>query len=705
MCELVTGGFMSKTQFTRRDFLQTFSQAAGVTALGGSAIFSTPSALYAQANTDQIGSTLKQELQPAEVAEFQLRQYLMSRVKPLPSPANAEEWTAEASRLRQYALEEVIFHGWPREWVSAQPRFEDYGLIPSGKGYRTRKLRYEIVPGFWSTALLYEPETPTGKVPATLNLNGHAPQGKAAEYKQKRCINNALQGMFALSLEWLGMGELDLPENAHWFGAHLNLVGACATGLFYLAMRKGIDYLCRHPDVDPQRIGVTGLSGGGWQTLTLSALDERVAVSVPISGHFALISAIERNSDVGDIEYNSADLRLHCDVTVLTAMRAPRPTLLIYAAQDEYGMRAALEKPHCYDEIRPFFKLYGKEDVFAWHENLDPGTHNYQLDNRQQAYAFFTRHFNMPIVEHEIPVDDQIKSCEELTVGLPAANLTIVGLAKKMAATFRRPTVPGDPDSRSAWADSVRTKLRDVLRYDPVTLKHTWPIASTRNKGLETLSYRLEFSNQLSATAVWLKAIAASPQAPVVIILNDEGMQTVHPEVFGDATRAPILSECRANSVAWHVNRGEQVLALNLIFIGDASPDTLGEPKSLWGPATLYTELLAAIGERPLGIEVAQLLAASKWVQTSKGAPSISLEASGIRSQIAALAASALEPSTFSHILTREGMHSFGHLLDKAVPYQNAPELFCLDLYKEFDIDHLVALAAPTKIVQTAIIS
>jgi hypothetical protein len=99
------------------------------------------------------------------------------------------------------------------------------------------------------------------------------------------------------------------------------------------------------------------------------------------------------------------------------------------------------------------------------------------------------------------------------------------------------------------------------------------------------------------------------------------------------------------------------------------------------------------------------LLAASKWVQTSKGAPSISLEASGIRSQIAALAASALEPSTFSDILTREGMHSFGHLLDKAVPYQNAPELFCLDLYKEFDIDHLVALAAPTKIVQTAIIS
>ena len=696
---------MPKLQIDRRDFLQTISRAAGAMAFGGSTMLLDPSLLQAQTDTNQVGPILKQQFQAAEVAEFQLRQYLMSRVAPLPSPGSAEEWTAEAARLRKHALDEIIFHGWPLEWVNAAPKFEDRGLIPSGKGYRLRKLRYEIVPGFWSTALLYEPEGASGRVPATLNLNGHAPQGKAAEYKQKRCINNALQGMYALSLEWLGMGELDIPENAHWFGAHLNLVGACATGLFYLAMRKGLDYLHQHPNVDPHRLGVTGLSGGGWQTLTLSGLDERVAVSVPISGHFALISAIERNSDVGDIEYNSADLRLHCDVTVLTAMRAPRPTLLIYAAEDEYGMRAPLEKPHCYDDIKPFFRLYGKEDVFAWHQNVDPGTHNYQLDNRQQAYAFFTKHFNMAVVDREIPVDDQIKSCEELVVGLPPDNLTIVGLARKIAAGTRRPPVPADAGARVAWSGSARTRLKEVVRYQPVTLKHAWPISSTRNKGLETIAYRLEFSNELSATAVWLKAVAVSEQAPVAVVLNDEGMQTVRTEVFDDPTRAPMLSECRANSVAWHVNRGEQVLALNLIFTGDASPDKLGDPKSLWGPATLYTELLAAMGDRPLGIEVAQLLAASKWLQTSKDSRLISLESTGIRSQVAALVAAALEPATFSSILTREGMHSFGHLLDKPVAYQDAPDLFCLDLYKEFDVEHLVALAEPTKVVQTAMIS
>ena len=83
----------------------------------------------------------------------------------------------------------MIFHGWPREWVDAPPEFEDLGVIESGHGYRMRKLRYEIVPGFRSTAILYEPERVDGKAPAVLNVNGHEYEiGKAAEYKQKRCI-------------------------------------------------------------------------------------------------------------------------------------------------------------------------------------------------------------------------------------------------------------------------------------------------------------------------------------------------------------------------------------------------------------------------------------------------------------------------------------------------------------------------------------
>ena len=177
-------------------------------------------------------------------------------------------------------MNDVVFHGWPKEWVDAAPKFEEFGSS-AGNGYQMRKLRYEIVPGFQSTAILYEPLNLHGKVPAILNVNGHvgAP-GKSVEYKQKRCITFARNGILALNLEWLSFGELGAEFNQHWYGAHLDLVGANELGLFYLAMRQGLDYLYEHPNTDRARLGMTGLSGGGWQTIILSSLDERVKVAV-----------------------------------------------------------------------------------------------------------------------------------------------------------------------------------------------------------------------------------------------------------------------------------------------------------------------------------------------------------------------------------------------------------------------------------------
>ena len=697
---------------------------AGAALAGTSAGLVAPSVSRGETGTAEGRPTLQPRLQTASVVEFQLREYLMKRVPPLPNPKSAAEWTTQQQRLRKHLLEKVILRGWPRQWIDAPLKFEDLGLLPSGKGYRLRKLRYEIVPGFASTALLYEPEKPSGRVPATINLNGHDPSGKAAPYKQKRCINNALQGMFALSLEWLGMGEMATAENDHWNASHLNLVGASATGLFYLAIRRGLDYLCQHPAVDPHRIGATGLSGGAWQTIIISALDERIAVAVPVAGYFSFTSAIERNCDVGDMEYHPPDLFIEGDYSTLTAMLAPRPALLMYGAKDEFGLRAPLQKPHLYDEIKPFFKLYGKENDFAWHENVEPGTHNYELDNRQQSYAFFTSHFNMPIVEREVSVDAEVKNLEELTVGVPQDNLTIITLAQKLAAAIKRPPIPTDKASQAKWARVSRARLKDVVRYTPVTVKHAWPLYSTRSTRVETVGYRLQFTNNLSTTAVSARGTTTPEDAPIAILLNDSGLRPVRLGIPSDSARSKAMPTPPANSAAWHISRGEQVLAVNLIFTGDASPDPpKNEPMHLpelydeassstgllpgavqWletrPPSALYGLLLSSAGDRPLGMQAAQLIGIANWLRRDRSSRKITLESVGMRNQVTALVASALEPNCFSDLATREGMKSLNHLLDKAISYQDAPDLFCLDLYKDFDIDLLATLAAPTKVTQ-----
>lgn len=76
------------------------------------------------------------------------------------------------------------------------------------------------------------------------------------------------------------------------------------------------------------------------------------------------------------------------------------------------------------------------------------------------------------------------------------------------------------------------------------------------------------------------------------------------------------------------------------------------------------------------------------------------MEVTGIRTQIASLVSAALEPDLFSQINVHQGMKSLSYLLQKPVMYNDAPDIFCLDLYKDFDIDRLIAIAGPTKILQ-----
>ncbi|MGA2984111.1 MAG: prolyl oligopeptidase family serine peptidase [Terriglobia bacterium] len=630
-----------------------------------------------QSAPDALEPILSTQIQTAEVTAHLLREYVMPHVPPLPTPQSPEQWTSQARQIRRHLLDDIVFHGWPKEWVNSAPRFEDVGTIATGDGYRMRKLRYEIVPGFASTAILYEPANPQGKVPAVLNVNGHVgPEGKAVEYKQKRCINFAKRGMFALNLEWLGMGELDGPENEHDFAAHLDLVGVNGVGLFYLAMRRGLDYLYDHPNVDRQRLAVTGLSGGGWQTILLSALDERVAVGIPVAGFASLTSGTEHPEEIGDdIEQNATDFRDGQDYTDLVAMRAPRPTLLIYNAEDDCCFRAAQVKPYVYDNIKPFFRLFGKEDALAWHENLDPATHNYQVDNRQAAYRFLNKYFDLAGPEAEIPVDSEIKTYDELKVGLPKDNLTILGLARRFATGLQRPSVPPGGVEKAPWVASERTQLKALVRYQPVAVKHAWAFTSTKHRGLETRSYRFELSNGLSATGVWLKSIAIPDNAPIAVVLNDKGKK-------GGAAQ-----------VSDRVNRGEQVLALDVLFFGDASPEKETIP--------YYTQLLGTIGDRPIGMEAAQLIAIIQWLLALSRAPKIRIETTGIRSQVLALIACDLEPALAAELSTHSGMRSLGDLLDKPVTYDDAPDLFCLDIYKEFDIDDLTRLAEPAKVTQS----
>jgi hypothetical protein len=92
------------------------------------------------------------------------------------------------------------------------------------------------------------------------------------------------------------------------------------------------------------------------------------------------------------------------------------------------------------------------------------------------------------------------------------------------------------------------------------------------------------------------------------------------------------------------------------------------------------------------------LVAIASWLHSTTGQP-VQVETDGIRNQVIALTAAAIAPEDFSVVENRNGMKSLNYLIDTPVPFRSAPELFCLDLYRYFDIDTLAALAAPGKTV------
>src|SRR5579863_3200908 len=537
---------------------QKFSRRKSAAIYAVSALLCLLSSMaWSQGEREHLTEVLKDEIVSPAVADFQMRQHIVGALAPSPKlPATAAEWTKSADQLRRHLVDDVVFHGWPKAWVDSPPKFEEQGVIETGDGYRIRKLRYEIVPGFVSSALLYEPDHMNGKAPAILNLAGHdGPLGYAYEFKQKRCISYAKHGILALNLEWFGFGELNREGNDHSFAAALDLVGANGVGLFYLEMRRGLDYLYNHPHIDRKRIGVTGLSGGGWQTIVLSALDERVKATNPVAGFSSLRTRVEvkEYGDMGDVEQSGTDFLQGSDYPYLVALLAPRPTLLTYNGEDDCCFRANMVKPRVYDAIQPFFKLYGKPDALTWHENRDPGNHNYQLDNRLADYSFFSTHFGIPPIENEDGVAAQVKSYEELVTRLPPDNLTMLELARKLGREIKRIPVPTGASDKAAWATSQRAQLRDVVRYKPVEMQEVWSIAMTKHRGLQSTSYLFQLNNGLSANGIWLRSIQqSSDNAPVTIVLNDKGR------------------EASAEAVLQRFSRGEQVLALDLMFMGSA---------------------------------------------------------------------------------------------------------------------------------------
>lgn len=273
------------------------------------------------------------------------------------------------------------------------------------KGYSIENVIYESLPGFYVTASLFIPDKVKKPAPGILFCSGHSHDAYRLESYQIPLLNLVMKGFIVLAFDPIGQGErlqyFDPVTSKSTIGSSTKehsypsvqvfLAGKSIARYFAWDGIRGIDYLVSRKEVDPQRIGVHGLSGGGTQTAYISALDERVTAAAPacyITSYQRLMESI----GVQDGEQNLYHgLFMGLDHADYVEVRAPKPTLIMATTNDFFSIQGVRET---FAEAAEIYNLYGEPGNIEITE--DDYQHGYTRKNREAMYAFFQKHLGLP---------------------------------------------------------------------------------------------------------------------------------------------------------------------------------------------------------------------------------------------------------------------------------------------------------------------
>lgn len=299
----------------------------------------------------------------------------------------AEEARAARASLRRNLRRSLGINLFPAP--NLQPRRT--GTLQQ-KGYRIEKIVYQTFPGSLASAHLYVPDGLRGPAPAVLLYIGHWWDGMSNPDQQAVCINLARMGFVVLTWDPFGEGERGISTRDHRRDGAL-LAGISEQGYAEYETQCALRYLLSRPEIDPERIGMTGASGGGYNTWMTSVLDDRIKVAVPVVGtsdFYEELWSVRFKDwyDGTDHCHYLAGLVRYANNHELLAAVAPRPLFMI-AAQDDGGFPAdGVLKIYQYG--LDLYESFGAPEKIGVYVDATAG-HGYQIKKREAAYGWFAR--------------------------------------------------------------------------------------------------------------------------------------------------------------------------------------------------------------------------------------------------------------------------------------------------------------------------
>lgn len=440
------------------------------------------------------------------------------------------DWEARRPELRREAREMLGLDPMP-------PRTPLHPVITGRieeKDFTVEKLYFESLPHLYVTADLYLPRALSEPAPTVLYLCGHTPviingvsYGNKTAY-QHHGIWFARNGYVCMIVDTLQYGEIlghhrgTYDEGAWWWNSRGYTPAAVET---WDAIRA-LDYLDSRPEVDTNRIGVTGRSGGGAYSWFLAAVDDRVKVIAPVAG-------------IGDLNSYCVEGTVddHCDCMffvntyrwdypLLAALCAPRPLLLADTDADEYFPLDGVL--HTHDMVKRIYDLYGAATNFGL--VIAPGPHRDTQDVQIPVFRWFNIH-----LKHADPVIDmaavKMFSPEQLKVftALPAdqINTRIEYSFEPEAPTPEVPATAAQWEQmKTNWMGGLREKCfagwpEASPKASPGSIVHN--LQSVRSNGIQYETYEIQSQPDVWLPVYVIRKAGAKPRRLIMRIADASG--------------------------------------------------------------------------------------------------------------------------------------------------------------------------------------
>jgi cyanophycinase len=376
----------------------------------------------------------------------------------LDGAATLPEWKERLPRLRREYLDMLGL--WPL------PERTPLKATVTGTLTRTgvviEKLHFQSRPGLYVTANLYRPKEAPKKLPAILYVCGHSGRGRDGNKTafQDHGMWFARNGYVCLVVDTLQLGEVKGVHHGtynlrRWWWHSLAYTPAgveCWNGV------RAIDYLVSRPEVDAERIGVTGISGGGASTVWIAAADDRVKVAVPVSGMSDLESYVSHQVINGHCDCMFLVNFCRWEWTTIAALIAPRPLLFANSDNDRIfpmdGNRRIIAR------LRHLYKLYDRPELVD--EHVSKGGHDYRPDLRLAIFKWMNRHLKGDTTAIEDASDKPLPG-KDLRVFPQDSDLPKDSINARVDETFIGRSRPALPDAGGfvAWKTGLMKRLRE----------------------------------------------------------------------------------------------------------------------------------------------------------------------------------------------------------------------------------------------------